>query len=187
MPPMDIQLDSEGNPILDQFSVDGFVDLTFRITNLVDDGQHYHLHLAASHARCPVGMDVVVVRGVQGGFNSKMELVKKNVYRKGVRFLRSGVESDQLISAISDLYGFDESPTRMVDEETFTAIALHQGSLDMDSEPVKLKIFGKDGEPFDEGAYYESFFNVDLPNGFVYWNEKDPDYRKALLQAFSSD
>ena len=90
-----------------------------------------------------LGMDVVVVRGIQGGFNSKMELVKKNVYRQGVRFLRTGVESDQLISAISDLYGSDESPRRMVDEETFTAIALHQGSLDMDSEPVKLKISGR--------------------------------------------
>ena len=165
---MDIQVDSAGNPILDQFGVEGFVDLTFRITALIDDGQHYHFHLAASHAECPVGMDVVVVRGIQGGFDSKMELVRKHVYRQGVRFLRSGPESDQLISAISELYGSDDSQRRMVSEETFTAIALHQGSLNMDNEPVKLKIFGKDGEPFDEVDYYESFFNVDLPNGFVY-------------------
>ena len=75
----------------------------------------------------------------------------------------------------------------MVDEETFTAIALHQGRIDMDNEPIKLKIFGKDGEPFDEDAYYESFFNVDLPNGLANWNEKDPDYRVPLLQALSSD
>ena len=51
---------------------------------------------------------------------------------------------------------------------------------------VKLKIFGKDGEPFDEAAYYESFFNVDLPNRFVFWNEKDPEYRKPLLRALSA-
>ena len=44
-------------------------------------------------------------------------------------------------------------------------------------------LFGKDGEPFDEDVYYESFFNVDLPNGSVYWNEKDPDYREPLLRA----
>ena len=56
----------------------------------------------------------------------------------------------------------------------------------MAKEPVKLKLFGKDGDPFDESAYYESFFNIDLQNGFAYWNEKDPDYRKALLQALSA-
>lgn len=65
------------------------------------------------------------------------------------------------------------------------AIALHQGALEMENERIKVKIFGKDGEPFDEDAYYESFFNIDLPNGFVFWNEKDPDYRVPLLRALS--
>jgi hypothetical protein len=74
----------------------------------------------------------------------------------------------------------------MVDEETFTAIASYQGTLSWDSGPVHLKTFGKDGEPLDEDAYYESFFNVDLSNGVVCWNEKDPDYRQPLLRALSA-
>jgi hypothetical protein len=131
-------------------------------------------------------MDVVLVKGIQGGFNAKMNLVKKHVYRLGVRFLRSGAESDRLISAIGELYGATSSRKKMVSEETFTAIALHQGRLDMEGETVNLKIFGKDGEPFDEDAYYESYFNVDLPNGFAFWNEKDPDYREPLLRALSA-
>jgi hypothetical protein len=183
---MDIQTDREGNPILDQHSEEGFVDLTFRISDLSDSGEHYRFHLTASHKNRTVGMDVVLVKGIQGGFNAKMNLVKKHIYRLGVRFLRSGPESDRLISAISELYIATSSPKRMVNEETFTALALHQGHLAIESEPVKLKIFGNDGEPFDEDAYYESFFNVDLPNGFVFWNEKDPDYRKALLRALSA-
>src|SRR5262245_702794 len=131
-------------------------------------------------------MGVVLVKGIKSGFNSKMNLVKEHVYRMGVRFLRSGTESDRLISAISKLYGSKASPKRMVDEETFTAIALHQGDLDMKRDPVKLKLFGKDCEPFDQDAYYESFFNLDLANGFVYWNEKDPEYRKPLLRALTA-
>ncbi len=184
---MEISIDSQGNPILDQFSEEGFVDLTFRLTDLTDDGQHYRFHLAASYLDQLVGMNVVVVKGIQGGFDARMELVKDNVYQQGVRFLRSGPESDRLISAISELYGSDKPTKGMIEEETFTAIALHQGACDMDSEPVKLKIFGRDGEPFDEEEYYESFFNLDLPSGFVFWNEKDPDYRNALLQALSVD
>lgn len=183
---MAIRTDGKGNLILDQHSEGGFVDLTFRVRNLVDEGKHYRFHLTASHKKRTVGMDVFLLKGIHAGFNAKMNLVKKHVYRPGVRFLRSGAESDRLISAISELYGFKSSPRRMVDEETFTAIALHQGTLDIERERVKLKIFGKDGEPFDEDAYYESFFNVDLANGFVYWNEKDPDYRKPLLRALSA-
>src|SRR5688572_25110714 len=169
---MDLQTDTDGNPILDQFSEEGFVDLTFRVRDLVDDGERYRFHLTASHKKHAVGLDVVLVKGIQGGFDAEMNLVKEHVYRSGIRFLRSGAESDQLISAINDLYGGESSCTRMVAEETFTAIALHQGELDMESEPVKLKIFGRDGEPFDEAAYYESFFNLDLAKGLVCWNEK---------------
>jgi hypothetical protein len=183
---MEIEVDSKGNPILDQHSEDGFVDLTLRVSDLCDDGEYYRFHLTASHKRRTVGMNVVVLKGIQGGFSKKMDLVKKHVYRRGVRFLRSGAESDRLISAISQLYRYGRSPKKMVNEETFTAIALHQGRLDMESEPVKLKLFGKDDEPFDEDAYYESFFNVDLLNGFVFWNEKDPDYRKPLVRALSA-
>jgi hypothetical protein len=153
---------------------------------LLDDGLHYRFHLAASHKNRIIGMDVVLVKGIRGGFDASMTLVNDHVYRRGVRFLRSGPESDWLISAIRELYGLKAVVTRMVDEETFAAIALHQGTLSWDSEPVHLKIFGKDGEPLDEDAYYESFFNVDLANGVVCWNEKDPDYRQPLLRALSA-
>src|SRR5262245_38761213 len=183
---MDIQTDREGNPILDQHSERGFVDLTFLIRELVDDDQHYRFRLTASYKTRAVGMDVAIVKGIKSGFNAKMDLVKKHVYYCGVRFFRSGAESDRLISAIRELYGLRRSRAVMVKEESFTAIALHQGRLDMKTEPIRLKIFGQDGEPFDEEAYYESFFNVDLANRLVFWNEKDPDYRKPLARALSA-
>jgi hypothetical protein len=67
--------------------------------------------------------------------------------------------------------------------ESFTAIALHQGDIDLEREGVRIKIFGRDSDPDLEWNYFESFFNVDLPNGLVFWNEKDPDYREPLLKA----
>ena len=73
----------------------------------------------------------------------------------------------------------------MIPKVAFTAIALHQGKIDLRTDSVKVKLFGSDGEPFDEAAYYESFFNVDLANGFVYWNEKDPEYRKPLIRGLT--
>jgi hypothetical protein len=183
---MDLQTDGKGNPILDQFSEDGFVDLTFRVRDLSDDGRHYHFHLTAAHKKRTVGINVVLVKGIKSGLSAKMTLVQKHVYRRGVCFHRSGPESDRLVAAIGALYGAKPRPKRMVDEEAFTAIALHQGKLDMETAPVRLKLFGRDADPIDAEAYYESFFNVDLANGLVCWNEKDADYREPLLRALAA-
>lgn len=184
---MNLQVDPDGNPVIDQLSEEGFVDLTLRIRDLADDGMYYRFHLAASHDGRELGLDVILLKGIESGFDANMDLVKDHVYRQGVRFIRSGIESDRLVSAIGSFYGADPVPRRMVAEESFTAIALHQGDLDFENECVKLKLFGKDGEPFDEDAYYESFFNVDLAGRMVYWNEKDPDYRRPLLRALTGE
>jgi hypothetical protein len=83
------------------------------------------------------------------------------------------------------MYGKQMSGVQMVESESFTAIALHQGPVDMTKEPIKLKLFGRDRPTDKEDDYYEAFFNLDLKNGFVFWNEKDQEYRTALLRALS--
>lgn len=55
----------------------------------------------------------------------------------------------------------------------------------MVSEPIKIKLFGRDQDPDLDENYYESFFHLDLENGFVFWNEKDPDYREPLIRGLS--
>lgn len=183
---MSIELGCDDYPILDQFSEEGFVDLTFEIVDLVEDVEFYRFNLAASFDENVVGMGVMVRKDMRAGFDSNMDLDREHVYRHGVRVFSAGDRSDRLVAAISKLYEDPGPNWRMVDEETFTAIALHQGEIDMATQPIKLKIFGRDSEPFDEEAYYESFFNVDLPNRLVFWNEKDQDYRASLLRGIGT-
>jgi hypothetical protein len=180
-----MKTDAYGNPILDQYSEEGFVDCVLRISERSETPDHYRLRLEASYAGEVVGMFVVVVKGIQGGFDSEMKLNKSNVYGRGVVFQRTGPESDRLVTALAVLYGQKRGALRMVTQETFTAIALQQGSVDMEREPVKIKLFGRDGEPFDQDSYYESFFNLDLKNGLVFWNEKDQEYRNPLVRALA--
>jgi len=180
-----MKTDSDSNPFLDQYSEEGFVDCVLRIVERSESPEHYRLRLRANYGGQVVGMDVVVVKHIQGGFDSEMNLNKEHVYRRGIAFVRTGPESDRLINALAKLYGNEEPMRRMIPEEKFTAIALHQGTIDMEREPVKIKIFGRDGEPFDEDAYYESFFNLDLKAGFVFWNEKDQGYREALIRGLT--
>ena len=184
---MNIVTDRNGNPILDQFSEEGFVDLVFRIQQLRRGTKNYRFTLTAAFGRKTVGLKVTMQRDMKSGFNAKMELLKKHVYRAGVVFQSIGEESDHLLRSIAKLYGVPRYRAHMVAKESFTAIALHQGKIDFEKDPVKLKLFGRDGEPFVEEAYYESFFNVDLANGFAFWNEKDSDYRAALLAGLSAD
>jgi len=178
---MNVTTDNAGNPILEQFSEDGFIDCVFRISDLIESPDFFSFHLLASSEATILGMDVAIRKDIKAGFDAEMNLVKDHVYREGVTFIRSGTESDRLIARIASLYGLPHTGGEMVAKETFTAIALHQGEIDLRADPVKVKLFGRDTEPIDENAYYESFFNLDLVNGFVTWNEKDQEYRKPLI------
>jgi hypothetical protein len=182
---MELNIDQYGDPILEQFSEEGFVDCVLKISDLIETNDAYKFHLSASHQGETLGMDVEVVKGIKGGFDSEMSLIQDHVYRKGIIFRRSGEESDALVSVLAKLYGFNNEARKMVNEETYTGIALHQGNIDMTSKPIKIKIFGKDSESDLENDYYESFFNLDLANGFVFWNEKDEEYRDPLIRGLS--
>lgn len=179
-------LDDLGLPILDQFSEEGFVDCIFKIDDLKKDQNFYRFNLFASHNARKVGFSVKLVDNVGPGFDADMKLIENHVYRRGVSFRSLGQASDDLITALAELYGRDSGPLRMVPEETFTMIALQQQDTNLESDAIKMKLFGRDSEPFVEDDYYESFFNVDIPGGFVSWNEKDPDYRDPLIRALSA-
>jgi hypothetical protein len=180
-----MKTDNQGNPVLTQYSEEGFVDCVFRITDLVENPSTYRFRMIASYKGERVGMEVTVVKGIQAGMDAEMALIKDHVYRQGVIFSRTGPESDRLIKALSIMYRKQMSGVQMVESESFTAIALHQGPVDMTKEPIKLKLFGRDRPTDKEDDYYEAFFNLDLKNGFVFWNEKDQEYRTALLRALS--
>lgn len=179
-------LDDQGLPILDQFSEEGFVDCIFKIGNLKKDHDFYYFDIFASHNARKVGFSVKLANNVGPGFDADMNLIKNHVYHQGVSFRSLGQASDDLITALAELYGQDSGTLRMAPEETFTTITLQQQDTDLESDAIKMKLFGRDSDPFVEDDYYESFFNVDLPNGFVSWNEKDPDYRDALIRALSA-
>jgi hypothetical protein len=176
-----LKIGASGLPVLDQFCEEGFVDCVFDIINMEDKGEIYKFDLRASYSGDDLGINVEVLKGMESGFDSEMSLIQDHVYYNGVKFIRSGSESDRLITVLATLYGADRVERRMVSVEVYTAIVLHQGEIDFSSEPIKIKLFGKD----QDENYYESFFNLDLKNGLVFWNEKDEEYRDPLIRGLS--
>ena len=177
--------DNAGNPILEQFSEEGFVDCVLKISDLAKSAEFFSFHLSASSEGQVLGFDVAVRTDIRPGLDAEVNLIQENVSYHGVQFFRSGPESDALLQRLSVLYGLQLSNLEMVSKETYTGIALHQRPFDMHTDPVKIKIFGKDVEPIDQEAYNESYFNLDLAQGLVFWNEKDQDYRTALIRGLS--
>ncbi|MBD8529754.1 MULTISPECIES: hypothetical protein [unclassified Massilia] len=177
--------DKDGYPLLTQFSEAGFIDCSFRIVDLVENDMEYRFRLIGSYEGERVGMAVTVIKGIRAGMDRDMALIRDHVYRRGVVFSRTGPESDRLVRALARSYGAPHVALQMAPSEAFTVIALHQGEIDMANEPIKLKLFGRDDSEKPDDDYYESFFNLDLKHGYVYWNEKDQDYRAPLLRGLS--
>jgi hypothetical protein len=180
---VDYKLSEEGLPILDQFCEGPLVDCFFEIVERLESAEHFELLLRASYKGSPVGMKVWVRRGIQGVLDADKKTIPEHIYRQGVRFSRSGPESDRLIAAVAELYGLPALPLPMVPTVAFTAIAVHRaGQVDMEKDPIKLKLFGHDGPEEPPERYFESFLELDLTNGFAYWTERDGAYRTALLK-----
>ena len=91
-----------------------------------------------------------------------------------------GMDSDPFIIALDLIYGTRQYPNTMAAVTEFTAISLEGDPTDLSKSPVKLKLFL---ESEDEERYAEAYLNIDEKASRLYLNEKDPEYRKALVMA----
>jgi len=176
---------------------DGFVDLTFAIRSVSRTDDAYEMRLGAQFEDRSLGVGLHLVRGILPGLvvvDGEMQALGSRFYRGGARLFSTGAESDRMVQAIAHFYGLPRPPAGMVESESFNLFALHQGPLDdlearpidPESERLHAKIFAKDRPDDPAEDYYESHLNVDLDEGLVFWNEKDPDYRKSLLRAIAA-
>lgn len=76
---------------------DEFVDLTFKIENLKEDSDNFNFNLKAKFKDDIVGFKVMMTKNIDRGFDSNMELIKQNVCYEGVKFIRTGKESDLFV------------------------------------------------------------------------------------------
>lgn len=178
-----IQIDEDGDPLVDQFSEEGFIDLVFRIAECEEEEDRFRLRLRAIRDDQKLGFDCWVFKGIEPFFDEQTEPIPGRSYPAGVTFQRTGAESDRLMSLLTRLYGQEPATDlRMTDAEDFTVVALCSDPFDLRTDYVRCKLFGRSAEGFDEEEYYESFFHVNIAGGFVFWNEKDTDYRVPLLR-----
>jgi hypothetical protein len=107
------------------------------------------------------------------------------VMYKGDVALRSvGPTSDALLQALAALYGAEARAGKMREETAFTGISMAGEPASLDKGPVKLKLFF---EREAEDRYAELYLNIDAAKKELWLNEKDTDYRRAILSALRQE
>lgn len=76
-----MKTDNQDNPILAQYSEQGFIDCVFRIVDPVETDNAYQFRMLASYDGQPVGIGVSVVKGIQSGLDADTNLIDEHVYR----------------------------------------------------------------------------------------------------------
>ena len=103
----------------------------------------------------------------------------------GSGFIRSiGKESDVLLAILSGLYGIPVESVKMRPETRVTIVGLNNDPRAVLERPTRLKLFFEGDDP---DAYAEVFVNVNAEEGRLEFHEKDPEYRKPLLNALSDN
>lgn len=152
-----------------------FVDIPLTITQKSETDTSYSYVAKAIYKLDTIGVQISLKKDVKAGIvGDKMD----NVFlRDGISIHSIGIESDKLISVIAKLYGIDSQKNQMRNDNMFFVCAnLNQKNVDYNQGEYKFKIFME-----SEDNYAELFVNFDFTNQLIYFNEKDTEYRKGVI------
>lgn len=108
----------------------------------------------------------------------------ENGFIKNALIIKSiGSESDDFLKALSKIYGF---PTKNKFKNVIqvpTIFSLNKQKVNLDN--VGYSHFKAFLEEDNQNDYCEIFFNIDSKKQIIELHEKDMDYRKLIIKAFS--
>jgi hypothetical protein len=161
---------------------EGFHDLVFYIqdfTRLPDGSQS--IRGSGTYKGRQLGLEVVLgATWKAGSLGKDVPLV---TYQGVVTYRSTGADSDAFIQVLDELYGTKLSPKAMATETRFTGISLGGDPRDLESGPVKMKLFFESDK---QDEYAELFTNIQLADRRLEVHEKDPDYRLAVIKALQA-
>lgn len=129
-----------------------------------------------------IGLCVEVKGGMKNGIKDGV-FDKQAFCREGITFRSIGIESSNLINALSELYGEPAGKGFSKDPVLFTSFALEEKELDLKSRSARFKLFFDDDNM--RGLYCELFCNINIPEKQLGIAEKDMEYRKNIIKALS--
>jgi hypothetical protein len=160
---------------------DGFRDFKLKIQTykMLDDGSQI-IRVLSTNENFPGGFEIILGNSWQ---NSKMSKdLPMTIYKGVVTFRSIGTESDAFVRAIDRQYATGLIPKNFREEVKFTGLSLQGNPAKLSNGAVKIKLFF---EPDGEKGYAEIFANFELATNQFELNEKDPEYRTAIVKALA--
>ncbi len=165
---------------------DEFQDIVLSVVESeLKNTEDYELIVKGKYNGQTVGLKIKIKDKLKAGLaNGGMDGFDTTaVALNGVSFHSIGEESDNLIKILSKLYEYPSSKPFTKNEISFDMFSLNGEQADLSKGYFKFKLFF---DPYDSlGLYSELFLNVNLPKNEVEINEKDFEYREAIVKAFT--
>jgi hypothetical protein len=134
-----------------------------------------------------VGLKFEIISNLPSGIDSDGNLDAKNGFiRNAIKISSIGKESDEFLKAISKLYRFPTNKKFSNSTLSPTAFSLNRSRVEVQKLGYyKFKLFFKDSENDKEEDYCELYFNINTEEKIIELFEKDNEYRKSIIRAFS--
>jgi len=145
------------------------------------------------------GRTVIVVQGEHRGFTVGVEISIRGQMKPGIigdnidktAFYGSGIivrslgqPTKHLADVFSEMYIVPVGVAEPLENLDLTSIALDGDPMLMETEHLNFKVFHDDEDKL--GLYFEMFLHIDIPHGYVRFDEKDEEYRANVLKSFGA-
>jgi hypothetical protein len=105
-------------------------------------------------------------------------------YEKGVIVRGSGDMTRHLADVFAEVYITPVRDALPLHQLDLTTIALDGDPILIETEHLNFKVFHDDED--ERGLYFEMFLHVDIPAGYVRFDEKDEEYRENVVKSFAA-
>ncbi len=159
---------------------DGWKDIFLKIVkDQKTDSSHIYT-IKGLYKNQIVGLQIEVNSSIGAGIVNGEPNTNTGIARQSVQFSSIGSESDAFIKALSEIYGQSTPKNFTPKTLSVTAFSLNDTPVNLDkSGYYKLKLFL---EEYDEDLYSEIFLNINTEKKEIEINEKDWEYRRAIIE-----
>ena len=95
-----------------------------------------------------------------------------------------GDATTELAKIFSEIYILPISGAQPLHSLDLTSFALDGDPMFVQTEHLNFKVFHDDEDKL--GLYFEMFLHVDIPGGYVRFDEKDEEYRVNVVKSFAA-
>lgn len=155
-------------------SNEGYINIPLNIVETTNQDGYVSYRAQAKSKDDMLELIVSLKENVPAGF---VDSAPENRFLiDGIIFESTGPKSDRLLTALAQKYQINTGKLSMKSKQVFTCANLNKTPVDYQSGTPKFKLFLEGGT-----EVAELYVNFDFNKSLVFLNEKDPQYRNALI------